>query len=198
MQDHVSHSFHETETWRAFQSGDRKAFEKILTDYYPSLLNYGQRLIQNVDFVQDCLQDFFIDLWNHRENLDTPQSVKAYLTASYRRALLKEKTRNFWHRNITDLDNEHDIEVQFNIETYLINNETEHETLIKLKYYLLSLSKRQREAIYLRFNQELEYHEISQIMSINHHSAINLVYEALKVLRKNWVIGLLFSQIIFF
>lgn len=185
MQEHSS--FTETKTWQAFQSGDRKAFEKLLTQFYPALLNYGQRLVRDNDFAQDCLQDFFIDLWNRRENLDAPQSIKAYLISSYRRILFKEKSRNFWHRNVTDLDEEHDIEVQFNIETYLINNEIEHETLVKLKHYLSTLSKRQREAVYLRFNQELEYEEISQIMDINHHSAINLVYEALKLLRKNWV-----------
>lgn len=196
MQEQLSHI--ETKTWQAFQSGDRIAFENLLNQYYPTLLNYGQRLMRDQDFAQDCLQDFFIDLWNRRENLDAPQSVKAYLIISYRRALLKEKTRNYWNRNSIDLDDEHDIEVQFNIETYLINNEIEHETLVKLKYHLSTLSKRQREALYLRFNQELEYDEISQIMAINHHSAINLVYEALKLLRKNWVMILLISLITIF
>lgn len=185
----------ETKTWRAFKSGDRKAFEKLLNQFYPSLNNYGQRLVKNSDFAQDCLQDFFIDLWNRRENLEEPQSVKAYLVASYRRRLFKEKERSFWHKKVTDLDDEYDIEVQFNIESYLINNETDHETLVKLKHHLSTLSKRQREALYLRFNQELEYDEISQIMAINHHSAINLVYEALKLLRKNWVMTLLISLI---
>ena len=193
MQEYLSIT--ENKTWQAFQSGDRKAFEKLLNQYYPALLNYGQRLIRDNDFAQDCLQDFFIDLWNHRENLDTPQSIKAYLFSSYRRALFKEKTRNFWNRNVIELNEEYEIEVQFNIETYLINNEIEHETLLKLKYYLSTLSKRQREAVYLRFNQELEYEEISQIMSINHHSAINLVYEALKLLRKNWVMSFIICLI---
>jgi len=187
-----SSSLTETKTWRAFKSGDRKAFEILLNQFYPSLYNYGQRLVKNSDFAQDCLQDFFIDLWNRRENLEEPQSIKAYLVASYRRRLFKEKERSFWHKRVTDLEDEYDVEVQFNIESYLINNETEHETLLKLKHHLESLSKRQREALYLRFYQELEYDEISQIMAINHHSAINLVYESLKLLRKNWVVSLLF------
>jgi len=185
-------SLTETKTWRAFKSGDRKAFEILLNQFYPSLYNYGQRLVKNSDFAQDCLQDFFIDLWNRRENLEEPQSIKAYLVASYRRRLFKEKERSFWHKRVTDLEDGYDVEVQFNIESYLINNETEHETLLKLKHHLESLSKRQREALYLRFYQELEYDEISQIMAINHHSAINLVYESLKLLRKNWVVSLLF------
>lgn len=185
----------EIRTWKAFKAGDRKAFECILNQYYPSLLNYGQRLVKNKDFAQDCIQDFFIDLWNQREKLDTPLSIKAYLIASYRRRLFKEKDSFFWNKNITDLDEEYDVEVQFNIETYLINNEIEHETLVQLKHQLATLGKRQREVLYLRFYQELEYSEISQIMEINHHSAVNLVYEALKLLRRNWVMSTLFTLI---
>lgn len=181
----------ESKIWVAFQNGDSQAFEELLKLFYPALLNYGLRLAKDSDFVKDCLQDFFIDIWNRKENLDIPQFVKAYLMSSFRRHLLREKSRNFWNKNVTDLDQEYDIEVQFNIESYLINNEIEHETLLKLKHYLGTLSKRQREVLYLRFYQELEYDEISQIMSINHHSVINLVYEALKMLRKNWVLSLL-------
>lgn len=193
MQESLTHN--EIKTWQAFKSGDRKAFENLLNQYYPALLNYGQRLVKNKDFAQDCIQDFFIELWNQRDKLDMPISIKAYLISSYRRKLFKEKDRNFWNKNVTELNDEYDVEVQFNIETYLINNEIEHETLVKLKSHLSTLGKRQREVLYLRFYQELEYDEISQIMSINHHSAVNLVYEALKLLRKNWVMSFIFSLV---
>jgi DNA-directed RNA polymerase specialized sigma24 family protein len=68
----------------------------------------------------------------------------------------------------------------------MISNEVKHEDLMKLRANLEKLSKRQREAIYLRFHQEMEYEDIAGIMAINYHSAVNLVYEALKFLRKNW------------
>ena len=177
----------EIHIWDAFKSGDRLAFEQLLNNYYPKLLNYGARLVSNRDFAQDCLQDLFIDLWNRRENLNLPQSIHAYLATSYRRRLFQEKERSFWNKKVSDLEDDYEIEVQFNIESYLIHNEIEHETLLKLKHHLSTLTKRQREVLYLRFFQELEYDQISEIMSINQHSAINLVYEALKFLRKNWV-----------
>jgi RNA polymerase sigma factor (sigma-70 family) len=188
----------DSKLWQSFQSGDRSAFEQILEQHYHAMLNYGYRLVQNKDLAYDCIQDFFVELWNRRQFLDTPQSIKAYLLASYKRRLLKEKGKNFWNKNTTQLNDEIDIEVQFNIESYLINNEIEHETLIRLEKELASLSKRQREALYLRFYQELEYDEISKIMDINHHSSINLVYEALKSMRKNWVMSVLVPACIAF
>ncbi len=61
----------------------------------------------------------------------------------------------------------------------------------RLKSNIEKLTKRQREVIYLRFYQELDYDEIAGIMEINYHSVVNLIYEALRMLRKNWFLALL-------
>ncbi|NIJ54601.1 RNA polymerase sigma factor [Dyadobacter arcticus] len=169
-----------------------------VTRFYPILLKYGIRLVRDQDFAQDCLQDFFIDLWNRRLGLDDVQVVKSYLLLAYRRRLFREQKRSTWFNFATKLDDELDFESQFNIETHLIEHETEHENLNKLRYHLGTLTKRQREAIYLRFNQSMGYDEIAEIMSINHQSAVNLVYESLRLLRKNWLLALLTGLFIYF
>ncbi len=186
----------DTHLWHSFQKGDRKAFEIILEQYYQTMFNYGTRLVQSKDLAYDCLQDLFVELWNRRGFLETPRSIKSYLLASYKRRLIKEVA--YFKKNSNELNEDIEIDVQFNIETYLINNEIEHETLIRLKRELGSLSKRQREALYLRFYEELAYEEIAKIMEISHHSTVNLVYEALKMMRRNWVMSLFFPVLICF
>lgn len=174
--------------WILFKEGSSQSFEDLLNHYYPQLLNYGQRLHKDHDQVRDSLQNFFIDLWNTRKGLDVPESLKAYLFASFRRRLYRDKDRNKWARLVrSEHQFEEQVDVQLNIESYLIHNEIRNETLLKLKNQLSLLSSRQREALYLRFYQELEYDEIARIMSIQHHSVVNLVYEAIRMLRKNWV-----------
>jgi RNA polymerase sigma factor (sigma-70 family) len=174
--------------WILFKEGSNQSFENLLNHYYPQLLNYGQRLHKDHDQVRDSLQNFFIDLWNTRTGVDVPESIKAYLFASFRRRLYRDKDRNKWARLVkSEHQFEEQVDVQLNIESYLIHNEIRNETLLKLKNQLSLLSSRQREALYLRFYQELEYDEISKIMSIQHHSVVNLVYEAIRMLRKNWV-----------
>jgi RNA polymerase sigma factor (sigma-70 family) len=86
--------------------------------------------------------------------------------------------------------------VEFDIETYLITREVENESLKKLRLELDKLSKRQREAIFLRFTQDLSYEEISFIMGINYRSVVNLIHEAIKAIRKNWF-AVLLSGILF-
>lgn len=87
--------------------------------------------------------------------------------------------------------------MQFTIETYLISKEVQHESLKKLKVNIEKLTKRQREVIYLRFYQELDYDAIAEIMEINYHSVVNLIYESLRMLRKNWFLILIGATLSF-
>ena len=184
--------------WSRFKEGDRQAFDALLKQHYPLLLNYGIRLVSEAGLIQDCLQDFFIDLWNKRADLADVKSIKAYLLVSFRRRLFREKGKNNRLGFVTEISDDYDFDVQFDIETELMAKEIEHENVEKLKFHLDNLSKRQREAIYLRFYQGLEYADIAQMMAINPHSAVNLVYDALKLLRKYWVLPFLFDLPKFF
>lgn len=184
--------------WQRFKEGDRQAFDELLRQHYPLLLNYGLRLVSQTELVEDCLQEFFIDLWNKRAGLGDIQNLKAYLLTSFRRRLFREKEKNNRLGFVAELSDDYHFDVQFDIETDLMAKEMAHENTEKLKYHLENLSKRQREAIYLRFYQGLEYADIAQMMAINPHSAVNLVYDALKLLRKYWVLSFLFALSKFF
>lgn len=184
--------------WLAFKNGNQEAFNDIVQQHYPLLLNYGVRLVQDRLFVEDCLQDFFVNIWQNRGGLSEIDNIKAYLLLSFRRRLFREKEKNNRLGIMSEPSENYDFHVQFDIETQLMDIEQENETYQKLKKHLDSLTKRQREAIYLRFYQGLDYAEIAQIMAINQHSAVNLVYDALKLLRKNWYILIPIARAYFF
>lgn len=173
--------------WLSFKQGDESAFTELMELYYSSLLNYGNRFQKDREFVKDCIQDLFLELWRTRDSLGDVITPKSYLLISLRRKLIREKNRMKWFMEAGPISEDYEFEVQFAIETYLIKNEIQHEDLKKLHISLDSLSKRQREAVYLRFYQELSYDEIARTMSINYHSAVNLVYEAIKFIRNNWM-----------
>jgi len=177
--------------WQCFRGGDRGAFEQILESHYALLLNYGIRISSDREFVKDCLHDLFVDFWNQRERLKEVRNLKSYLLVSFRRKLLRESKRMRWFREAGEVSDDYAFEVQFTIEAYLINNEIQHESLVKLKTSLEKLTKRQREVIYLRFYQEMDYEEIADSLEINYHSVVNLMYEGMKLLRKNWFFGFL-------
>ena len=183
--------------WQSFREGDSYAFEQLVKQYYPLLLNYGNRLSKDREFVKDCLHDLFVELWNRKEKLDTIENLKPYLLLSFRRKLLGETKKIKWFREANEVTDDYALEVQFTIESYLISKEVQHESLKRLKSNIEKLTKRQREVIYLRFYQELDYDEIAGIMEINYHSVVNLIYEALRMLRKNWFLALLGAMLNF-
>lgn len=179
--------------WQSLKRSEKAAYEILLKKYYPIVLNYGVRFYKDKEFVKDCVQDLFIEIWNRREYLADVVSVKSYLLQSIRKNIIRESSRLRWFREADKISDDHDFDVEFDIETYLISREVENELLQKLRFELDKLTKRQREVIFLRFNQDLSYEEIAIIMDINYRSVVNLIHEAIKAIRKNWFSVLLSS-----
>ncbi len=173
--------------WLSFKQGNEDAFNELIELYYPAMVNYGLRFQKDRELVKDCIQDLFLDLWKSRNSVGDVRTPKSYLLISLRRKLLRESGRIRWFKEAPEVSDEYDFEVQFAIETYLINKEIQHEDLKKLKKSLAQLTRRQREAVYLRFYQELSYEDIAETMGINRHSAVNLVYEAIRFIKNNWI-----------
>jgi len=183
--------------WQAFKRGERSAFETLLQQYYPMLLNYGVRFYRDKEFVKDSVHDLFVEIWNRREHLSDVVSVKSYLLQALRKNIIRESGRLKWFREADEISEKLNFDVEFNIETHFISREIETETLQKLQMELDKLTKRQREAIFLRFTQDLPYEEIASIMAINYRSVINLIHEAIKSIRQNWFLLILPSFLYF-
>jgi RNA polymerase sigma factor (sigma-70 family) len=74
-------------------------------------------------------------------------------------------------------------EVDYSQEAILIKYEDEIRTNKQLSNCLDMLSKRQREAISLRFFQNMDTDQISDSMKINPQSVYNLIFGALRVMK---------------
>jgi DNA-directed RNA polymerase specialized sigma24 family protein len=61
------------ELWQAFKNGDVEAFRDLHQIHSGYLLNYGLRLHNVLNVVEDCVQEVFIDLWQYRQNLTDPK-----------------------------------------------------------------------------------------------------------------------------
>jgi RNA polymerase sigma factor (sigma-70 family) len=75
-------------------------------------------------------------------------------------------------------------EPEFSIEYLLIEKEQEEEIRIKLANALNQLPEKQKEAVYLRFNETLDYRDIALILGITVESVRTQIYRALKTVRQ--------------
>jgi RNA polymerase sigma factor (sigma-70 family) len=170
--------------WKNFKSGDHHAFSTIFHHYYTFLYNYGYKLTTDEDVTKDCIQELFIALWNNRENLGEAHSIRFYLLKSLRRKIirrLKFRKKNFEYK----INENYEFEVVFSIESVIINNQAQKEQQEYFFNLLNELPKRQKEAIYLKYYQNMSYEEIGEIMDVNYQSVRNFVHKAISALRSN-------------
>lgn len=187
----------ETDQWNALRTGDRAALEWLYRTYAPQLLRYGYAFSRDQALIEDCLQELFITLWEKHANLGETNSPKHYLFASFRRSLWK-KLKKGAKRLEQDAGAGAYFEGELNVEEKTVIDEQERETRQKLKQAMQSLSGRQKEILYLKYEEGLSYEEICAMMDLKYQSARNLLTGAVRKLRDQMGALLLTIFLIFF
>lgn len=171
--------------WDRFLEGDKMAFEELMKTHFTVLFHYGTKFSKDREFIKDCIQDLFLQLWESRQNLSNKVMVKPYLMASLRRRIHRATLPIHFSDILTK--SEDIFEVEFSIEEKFIQDESTLLLTQKIKYVLEMLPKRQKEVIYLKFFQELEREQIAKVMEVAPQTVSNLLQMAVKQLKKRWI-----------
>ncbi|MBD0259067.1 MAG: sigma-70 family RNA polymerase sigma factor, partial [Cytophagales bacterium] len=139
--------------WKTFQAGDESAFAQLYDRFMPGLYSYGMKIARDEAVVRDCIQDLFISIWNSRENLSKVQSIKHYLNSSLRRELVRRIRRT--HPFSQDLPDSYDFQVTLDAESLQVQEEMSQEQIGQLNVAVQQLPARQKEALYLRYYENL-------------------------------------------
>ncbi len=167
--------------WNQFKYGEEAAFADIFRKYYPGLFNYGCRITKDTSLVEDCIQELFLDIWRTKGKADII-SLKAYIFKAFKFKLIKLLAKN---NKTTALPEEyHEQAFEISSDILMINNELHAGKNKMLLDAVSQLSPRQKEIIYLKFYLNLSYEEVSEMMEINYQAARNLIYKAVKELKK--------------
>ena len=177
----------ETILWEKLKNGETAALGEIYDLHIDVLFTYGMSHSKDRGYVMDCIHDLFVDLFKYRKKLSITDNIKYYLFKCLKRKINKkynkkdismsvdiEKSKNKQNKNYTK-----------SYEEIIINNEIEAEKNDILYAAISSLTKKQRKGLYLRFNKENTYQEISEKMGVSVETARTIVYRAIKTLRKH-------------
>ncbi len=171
--------------WNSFQSGDKQAFAHIYNLYINELFRYGTKLCTDENLVKDGIHEVYIDLFLKREkNHCNPRNLKYYLILALKRNLIKKLKQNRRLLN-GNVENELLFEPVYSIEKIMIEQEEDDEKIKNVVQALNQIPPKQKEAVYLRFNESLEYTEIADILGVSVESARKQVYRALKTIRES-------------
>jgi RNA polymerase sigma factor (sigma-70 family) len=141
------------------------------------------RMTQDEDAVKDCLQNLFLSIWVTHSTLRTVKNLRSYLISSLRNEILSYRTSEGRIQKV-ELGNHEIFDLQFTVEAEFIKKEDHSEKSQKLSEAMNKLTARQKEIVYLRYFEGLEYEEISQIMDISMKGTYKLIARALEALRQ--------------
>jgi RNA polymerase sigma factor (sigma-70 family) len=169
--------------WGALKRGDEGALAQLYQRYGRVLLQYGYRVTPDADLIQDGIQDLFIDLWRGRAGLAEAESVKFYLFRALRNRLQRNRRQQHldaWVELDDTLPNPTEDPEQNWMEAEAVVARQQH-----MQACLRRLSKRQREAINLRYFHDFSNEEVAELMGLHYQSVANLLYSAIKTLRQH-------------
>lgn len=165
--------------WNRFRTADKEAFANLFELTSDRLYRYGTKFVKDEELVKDCIQELFIKLHQNRQNLPDLKSPLFYLFRALRNLLIdtiqqRDKIVYFSTQ-----------ELPFHV-NFIFDPESEdnkEEIKDKFEKVINILTYRQKEAIYLRYQAEMSYEEISTLMGINYQSVRNLIHRSLEKIR---------------
>lgn len=170
------------------RSGDYDSFTLLYNKYIHQLTQYGLKFTPDLGAVEDCLHDVFVWLWANRQKLNIHSSVKSYLFKSVRTTMLHwlQKQHRVQAINTGD-DQAYTFELQLTPETLFLHNEQQRQIRQQIETVLLTLTAKQKEVIYLRYYEGLNFEDIAQNMNLSVKACYKLMGRAITVLRENMV-----------
>jgi RNA polymerase sigma factor (sigma-70 family) len=162
-------------------SNDESAYTSIYQTYSDSLYAYGVSLGFEEEKVKDAIHDVFFKLYFNRKALQDVVNLKYYLFRMLKNRLLDI------YKTMIDTDSIEAYTTHFSIHATILDEliaREEKEAINKQIETLMDcLTDRQREAIYLRYMQEMSYEEIASLLKMTPPATRKLISRAIQRMR---------------
>ena len=169
----------EREIFGWIKKGDEKAFSSLFHKYYGLLCAYAAKIIDDKDAAEELVQEFFVKLWEKREQLSVETSVNNYLFRSVKNHCVNyiqhNKIKLKYARSVTE-DTESQITEEFDF--------PEPDIFEKIEISINALPEKRREIFRLSRRDGLKYHQIAEKLQISVKTVETQMSLAFKTLRE--------------
>ncbi len=172
---------HDYFLWKRIKAGNAQAFQELYDRYADILFSFGMVYSRDRELVKDCIHDLIFDLYKYRKNLAENDNIRNYLFKSLKRKVLASGKKNLRLVYSENLTQETGNELH---ETDSDENEEQQDQLNQINQLIGQLPEKQREILNLKFQLEMPYHEIAEIMDISVESVRTSVYRSIKTIRE--------------
>ncbi len=165
--------------------GDAAAFGELMDAHFNSAARVAYRLLSSRDLAQDAAQKVFTAIWEQRTTFSPTRSIKGYILVAARNQALKD----IRHARVEERHEHAVLSVPEGERQHTNDDVALVEDRATLAVLLARLSERRRQAVELRYLEQLSYADIAQVMKISPGAAEQLVIRALEELRRHESLG---------
>lgn len=174
------------------KKGNHEAFSSVYNTYWSKVYNFSRLYMICSDDAKEAVQSVFVKLWEVREFLDESKSLEGLLFIMTRNFIFSQSKKRlneeFYKTSVLQAYNEEYIQNHCDIEEQIATKQLSQY----IDQLIDSLPERQKMAFNLSRKQHLSYNKIAQIMGISEKGVEKLITKALKYLRQNYTLLLIF------
>lgn len=166
------------------RGGSQAAFEQIVRRYQRPVIGLIVRMTGDRALAEDLAQDTFVKAFRHLESFDATRRLSSWLFRIAHNTTLDALRR--LERHVVDLDGLPDGDARRDPPAPALPDGVEQAALgAALNQALQALRPGYRAAIALRYDQELPFDEIGQILGVPEATARSYVHRARKELARS-------------
>lgn len=171
-------------------------FKELFDVYYPSLLIYAYQKVNDKNTAEDVVQDVFLSLWIHKEQIDFNLPLRPYLYRAVHNQCLNYLRSRHVALSVSGREASlllHEEIVQYNQHDTLLLKELADEIAL----FIQTLPSQCRKVFRLSRQSGLKNKEIAQLLGISEKTVEGHLSKALKELRAHLVKAGLLSLLLF-
>lgn len=169
------------------KQSSKDAFTALYKQYWKQVYNFSRLYLTNTDAAKEVVQEVFIKIWETREFIREDDHFKGLLFIITRNLIFNQYRKNlnedFYKVTVlAAMEKPYDVEEEIDA-----NNLREY-----IDRLIGELPPRRREIFNLSRKEQKSYKEIALLLNISEKTVENQISEALKYLKKNITLLLLF------
>jgi RNA polymerase sigma-70 factor (ECF subfamily) len=173
----VDTSYSERELIERVSRGEESSFAMLYDRYSKRVYSIALLYLKSPQAAEDIVQEVFLKIWLHRENLSQVREFKPYLIVTSRNVTISNLRNKFFHEylNVEDQQEESILLPERN----LLFKES-----VDLLHRAVELLPPQQQTAYKLSREGMSYEEIARKMGISRLTVRNHISKALDYLRK--------------
>lgn len=161
------HTSEDQELIDAFREGDEAAMTALVQKYLDTIYNFSFRFVKREAEAEDITQETFIKVWKHIDSYKAGMNFKAWLFQIARNTAMdyfrKKKIPVFSQFETVDGDNVV-LDVAFDESLSSLEQAIKHEDVQHIERAMQQLSPQYQEVIALRYQDELTFESIGEVL----------------------------------